>query len=409
MSFSYSIGRSSLNDICLKDQTVSSIHARIYLGNDGFIWIEDLGSKNGTYVNGFRVNGKSKLTTNDRLSLGAFEFDWMSQIMQRDENKEAAPVQTKSKTSKKTYFMQYAIVFILSATVLGTVLWGANLKDWGTKFPGSTNTENKNGSNDESGNSSEEKEDSSRLPSNIKHDLSCLRNEDPISQGIGIAHEIDGIFTKSVDVKVTRAEEEQVGRDAKAEIFKKSAQLNDSKYTSRVDRIMKKLLSNMDRPRFNYSWYIVDDEQINARTCGGYIFVNKGIIDFAENDDELAAILAHEIYHNELGHIRDMIKKEKIAKGVFGDLSEISIIAGRILTIPFNQENEANCDLYGIDLCEKAAYDGCKAEKLWQRMKDMEGERQSFEKLFSTHPFSKDRANCIHRHLENNYGKSCGH
>jgi predicted Zn-dependent protease len=77
--------------------------------------------------------------------------------------------------------------------------------------------------------------------------------------------------------------------------------------------------------------------------------------------------------------------------------------------MPNNQHNEANCDLYGIDLCERAGYDGCHAEKLWQRMNKKEGKRNAFDKLFASHPFSTERANCINHHMKSNYSRTCRH
>jgi pSer/pThr/pTyr-binding forkhead associated (FHA) protein len=436
MSFSYSIGRSSLNDIRLTDKSISSIHAKIFLGKDGFMWIEDLDSKNGTYINGFKVNGKSKIKPGDRLSLGAYEFDWMSQILSRQpEEKANVPIaalnenNVKSTAIKKNYFMQYTIVAILAISILSTVLLGSNLSNWNKTEPGkekttqngegddvsdkveNDKTENKNGTN-ESGSDSD-KEDKGTSQKNPKrttsHDLSCLSNEDFISQGIKIGNDFEDIFMQTADVEVSLEEERKVGEQTKKNILSKSSLLNDSKYTNRIDRIMKRLLDNLDNPKFNYEWYVVNQDIINAQTCGGFIFIYKGIIDFADDDDELAAILAHEIYHNELGHIAEHIKKEKIAKGIFGEFSQIPLIAATIVTMPNNQYNEANCDLFGIDLAERAGYDGCHAEKLWQRMKQKEGNRMEFEKLFSTHPFSKDRANCINKHMKNNYNRTCSH
>jgi hypothetical protein len=443
MSFNYSIGRSSLNDICLSDKTVSSFHARIYLGNDGFMWIEDLDSTNGTYINGFKTSGKSKIKPGDRLCLGAFEFDWMSQVMSRQTSAAgAAPIQAEGTNNvtnykpKKNYFIQYTIVLILGIIVLSTVLIGVNFSKWGSGSQGkekiAKNDDNneasekkKAGKKDNEDNEDNDEQNDSKPSSDsenkgtgngqkkpkseTKHDLSCLRNQDPISETIGKGREIEDIFMKNAEVDVSVEEEISVGEQVKKSILAKSSLLNDSRYVNRIDRIMKKLLAELDNPKFNYKWYVLDDNTINAMTSGGNIFIYKGIIDFADDDDELAAILAHEIYHNELGHIKDHIKKEKISRGIFGEFSQIPLIAATVITMPNNQYNEANCDLYGIDLCERAGYNGCHAQKLWERMKQREGNRSPVEKLFSTHPFSKDRANCIHHHMKNNYNKTCSH
>jgi Zn-dependent protease with chaperone function len=310
---------------------------------------------------------------------------------------------SKVTSNKKSYIMQYSIVAVLAIVILSTFLLNASPGFWDSLSGNSKENQSESSKDENSGSTN------SNERNDIKHDLSCLRDEDIISQGIGLGNDIEDIFMKTVEVEVSIEEERKIGQQAKNDILSQSYLLNDSRYTNRIDRIMKRLLEKLPNPRFEYKWYVVDEDIINAGTCGGYIFINKGIIDFAEDDDELAAILAHEIYHNELGHIAEGLKKEKIAKGIFGDFSDIPLTAATIVTMPNNQYNEANCDLYGIDLSERAGYNGCHAEKLWKRMKQKEGDRMSFEKLFSTHPFSEDRANCINNHMKNNYKRTCSH
>jgi predicted Zn-dependent protease len=302
--------------------------------------------------------------------------------------------------------MHYTIALILG-TVLSTIFFGVNFPNLGNNLPVSDKIVYEFDSTDVP-DKAVKKAGIDKGVIETKHDLSCLSGE-----GLGGLIDLFGGFEEeiigAVDVDVSIEEEIKVGEQAKKDILSKSSLLTDSRYTNRIDRIMNKLLANLDNPRFKYKWYVVDEDIINAMTCGGFIFIYKGIIDFAEDDDELAAILAHEIYHNELEHIKQHIKKEKIAKGIFGEFSQIPILAATVLTLSYNQKNEANCDLYGIDLCEKAGYDGCHAEKLWQRMNKREGDRMEFEKLFSTHPFSKERANCINKHMKNNYKRTCRH
>ena len=63
--------------------------------------------------------------------------------------------------------------------------------------------------------------------------------------------------------------------------------------------------------------------------------------DFCDNDSELAAILSHEIAHNELRHITKMVKKKKAG------LQEIDIIFKNTIGGAFSQHDEAQCDLFG--------------------------------------------------------------
>ena len=90
----------------------------------------------------------------------------------------------------------------------------------------------------------------------------------------------------------------------------------------RLNRIMKKLISVASKG-VDYEIHYVDDKIKNVFTLGGNIIFYKGMYDFCENDSEIAAIIAHEIAHNELGHSTLNLKKQKTSNnfGIFGDSS----------------------------------------------------------------------------------------
>lgn len=75
---STTIGRSPATDIQIEDQFASSRHARIY-EREGYLYIEDMGSTNGTYLNGRRLDAKELLRTDDRIRIGDTEFRYERQ------------------------------------------------------------------------------------------------------------------------------------------------------------------------------------------------------------------------------------------------------------------------------------------------------------------------------------------
>src|SRR5207248_3014157 len=68
---SISIGRQADCGVCLDDPAVSRHHARLHRNGEHFT-IEDLGSSNGTYLNGCRISGKQQLTEDDTLQIGPY-------------------------------------------------------------------------------------------------------------------------------------------------------------------------------------------------------------------------------------------------------------------------------------------------------------------------------------------------
>jgi predicted Zn-dependent protease len=152
---------------------------------------------------------------------------------------------------------------------------------------------------------------------------------------------------------------------------------------------------------------VVKSNLINAFTAGGRIYVYEGIIDFVKSDDELISVIGHEVYHNELGHIANAIKKQKATEAVLGEGSGwIASAASAILTPSFNQEQEAMSDFHGVDVTIANGYDGCQTINLWGRMAEDEDENE-LAKLARSHPFSNDRKECVRSHIQRNYNYIC--
>ena len=168
--------------------------------------------------------------------------------------------------------MHYTIALIWG-TVLSTIFFGVNFPNLGNNLPVSDKIVYEFDSTDVP-DKAVKKAGIDKGVIETKHDLSCLSGE-----GLGGLIDLFGGFEEeiigAVDVEVSIEEEIKVGEQAKKDILSKSSLLTDSRYTNRIDRIMNKLLANLDNPRFKYKWYVVDEDIINAMTCGGFIFIYK--------------------------------------------------------------------------------------------------------------------------------------
>jgi predicted Zn-dependent protease len=184
--------------------------------------------------------------------------------------------------------------------------------------------------------------------------------------------------------------------------------LNSGNYYTRVHRIGKRLISAIDSPvGFNYQLYLVESDEVNAFTAGGKIFVFTGILDAIESDDELASVLGHEIYHNELGHINKKLRRQVVLNQLMK--SKRGKYAGLAMVVfggSFNQDEETLCDLHGVDLAIEAGYNACSAINFWKRISKTE-KSNNLSKWLRSHPFGKQRINCIQHHLSVNYGNNC--
>jgi predicted Zn-dependent protease len=133
------------------------------------------------------------------------------------------------------------------------------------------------------------------------------------------------------------------------------------------------------------------------------------MFDFCKDEHEIACILAHEIAHNELGHIKEGISKSKTYDEYLGKhFGSFSVFVANLITLSFNQKNEAHCDMWGIDLAYRCNYLPCHTVSLWKRMKTIEGDTpDELSAILSTHPYSGRRADCVKNHLKTNYKINC--
>ncbi len=409
-----SIGRSKENDIVLNDDTVSRQHAQLIISKNKFELIDN-NSTNGTFINNKRIKNKFSLTQGDVIQFGAFQFDWNLVESFIEKQKVTTTQLPKSGFIRNTL----PLVFVVGISLL--LYWflttekkssdnnEANAEISEASLDTVDNVQTKVLINSDSlhiKKPTETQEETLKQPrytrksEELNYSISCLRSKSTSNELIGFGADIeDGWITFSSD-EVSVNEEVKVGEELLIDVSKKYKVLTSSNYHMRINGIFNQLISVLDKPRMNYQWHIIESEEINAFTAGGQIFITIGIIEFAINNDELACVIAHEIYHNELGHINKLIRKEKAAKNWFGDYADWTLIASNILGASFNQKNEAYCDMYGVDLAIKAGYDGKAASEFWSRMKSSSNQ---VEKIFSTHPFSEERMSCIEEHLERNY------
>lgn len=244
--------------------------------------------------------------------------------------------------------------------------------------------------------------------SDVTYSFDCL-NEDLSGSMISLFGGIESEMLSTFGTSVSIEEEIQVGDQVFEEIKKKYKLSQDQVQMDKLNRIMNKIVSQISNPRgFNYKIYVLDTTELNAFTIGGKIFYTTEMLKFCQSDDEIAAVIGHEIGHNELGNINDQLKRIKSAQGVFGEeTGQLIAGAGKIMTISFNQKNEAHCDMFGVDLSISAGYRGCEAAGLWNRMHQKFEGQDSMPRLFMSHPYSSDREACLKYHISENYSTEC--
>lgn len=139
----------------------------------------------------------------------------------------------------------------------------------------------------------------------------------------------------------------------------------DARQTDRVQRVMTPLLRAMDNPRRlnEVRVRVIDDPNINAANAGGGEFqITTGLLAKA-NEDQLRGVLAHEIAHDDLGHVA---KAQTLGAGLnigvivleqlFPGSSAVTPIAGALIANSYSRSEEFAADRHGVEILRRAGY-----------------------------------------------------
>ncbi len=207
----------------------------------------------------------------------------------------------------------------------------------------------------------------------------------------------------------------KLGRQAAQEAEQQFPLMRDSQVQSYVERVGQRLVSaipsQFQHPEFRYSFQVVNARDINAFALpGGPMFVNRGMIEAARTEGEMAGVMAHEISHVALRHgTAQATKGQK-----YGLLAGIAGIAGTILTgnqgvgqlaqapfavylLKFSREYETEADVLGAQIMARAGYDPRDLANMFQTIQQQGGGGGGF---LSDHPSPTDRYARINREAQ---------
>lgn len=170
-------------------------------------------------------------------------------------------------------------------------------------------------------------------------------------------------------------------------------------------QIVSKLLAAADQPNTRFTVTILDSAEVNAFALpGGYIYVTRGILALANDQSELAAVLAHEIAHVVLKHARARTNRirtteivDKVVTGVFGadPSTDQSSNKAKLSLAAFSQAQELAADKEGILIAGKAGFDPHSAARFLAAMgrfaQFTAGDADMGDDFLSSHPSTPDR------------------
>ena len=199
---------------------------------------------------------------------------------------------------------------------------------------------------------------------------------------------------------LSTANEVAIGRSYDQQIVETSVIETDPLLNAWVQSVSSKLWAQTARKDVPYNVKIVGDTSINAfSTLGGYVYVNSGLLDFVQSDDELAAVIGHETGHIERRHTVTMQSQSQILSILLGVASIFSPFVyqfGNLLQAgamaKMQRIDELQADQYGLLLMSRAGFDPEAMITMQQHLGALEGEHNDLvTKYFESHPGSGAR------------------
>jgi len=194
---------------------------------------------------------------------------------------------------------------------------------------------------------------------------------------------------------ISLSDELKIGGAVAVDIVARNGGLvEDEAMTRRVALIGKSLSSYCTRPELNFRFGILNTDSINAFSApGGYVFITRGLYNSVQDDQQLAAVLAHEISHITRRHALKIISRNEFMKGLFstgGAVANVSAFDNGISSISdtlmgkgFDPSSEYDADREGRALAAKAGYQRDALLDFLIQLYQIKGDSKS---TFNTHP-----------------------
>src|SRR5262245_36766794 len=194
-----------------------------------------------------------------------------------------------------------------------------------------------------------------------------------------------------------------IGRQLAAEVDRTSKIINDPLVTEYVNRIAQNLVLHSDS-KVPFTIKVIDSEVVNAFALpGGFLYVNRGLLEAAENEAEVAGVIAHEIAHVAARHGVEQASKGELINYLsiplifMGGIGGYAIRQGLGLAVPltflkFSRGAEKEADRLGAQYMWASGYDPNALISFFEKLQAKDKKKPgTLSKLFSTHPMTGDR------------------
>ncbi|MCC7175405.1 MAG: M48 family metalloprotease [Bryobacterales bacterium] len=212
------------------------------------------------------------------------------------------------------------------------------------------------------------------------------------------------LFSKQQDV--------QLGKEAAAEIEKQVEIVDSKELNAYINSIGQKLAAQPQADKYPYTFQVVNDPSINAFALpGGPTFINTGLIAAADNEAQIAGVMAHEIMHVALRHgtnqatranliqLPAMLGSAAVGSGsMLGQLAQLGIgLGANSVLLKYSRTAETQADLMGAQMAAQAGYNPIEIARFFEKLEAEGGARGP--QFFSSHPNPGNRTKAIENEI----------
>jgi len=226
------------------------------------------------------------------------------------------------------------------------------------------------------------------------------------------------IVTKKQEIYFYSTDKEvQMGVSISKQVEEQYKLTDDPLMQQRVETIGKRIVAVSDRKDIDYHFKVLNDKEINAVSLpGGFIYINSGVVEKVNSDDELAGVIAHEVAHVVARH---SIKKLQAIMGYSllrvlvaaapqgGDVGSAADIAFSEILLGYGREDELLADQLAARYEKRAGYDPHAMIRFLEKLQEDNRHKPLRPKsYFKTHPYVPDRIRVVKQEIGEKIGFS---
>lgn len=212
-------------------------------------------------------------------------------------------------------------------------------------------------------------------------------------------------------------EDVKIGNEYSAQVEKQFPIITDADAANYIQRVGSRLVAaippEFQHPEFNYRFKWVNASDINAFALPGVpMYINRGLMEAARNEGELAGVMAHEISHGALRHATAQATKQSSAKNTLGMLgmiiggavlggqtgAQLGMLGAQAWMTKYSREYESQADILGARIMADAGYDPRDLANMFQTIAKQGGGRGP--EWLSSHPDPGNRYDKINKEAQ---------